>query len=233
MAAQDASTFDVLGFKLGMTPDQVEQTLKATVPDINIEREEGTLSLRGYTTDNLLFGFDANQPRDSEGNSQSFRFTFDVTNNGRLLNIYRHVEFAKSKSPSVDTLKSSLTEKYGAPVTRPDTNALYWYANADPSVFKPSFPSFCPVHVIDSAGNAFHQTHGNFDDPGKRDIKCGIWMKVEFETYNNNDRMVNTLDIGYGDITALGNESLNLIRYIHEQEQKQNAEHPNTNKPPL
>jgi hypothetical protein len=216
-----------------MTPDAVEQLLRDSYSDAKIRRNDGTLSFRNFTTGNLLFGFNVSIPDTSGVGEQTFVFTFDVTNGDKLINIRRQMFFNEDNAPDVDSFIASLIGKYGKPVISPtDSSTFFWFVDADSSLFHPGFPFGCAAEVREY-GLGLIQAAGNFQEPSKDDMKCGTWMAVKFDTFRNNDRLVQAFNLGYGNVPALARESINIVKFVREQEAKHNASNPNNNKPQI
>ena len=120
----EVRNFDITGFKLGMTPEEVEA--KALEEDLT-KYDEKMMTVRGDIENPFLY-------EQTWGNGQLGRYTFEYMrppSEPRLTYIKRDV--SRQPSNPADLIQNSLMEKYGEPTGNNEgrSNATYYWYQAE------------------------------------------------------------------------------------------------------
>lgn len=119
-AAEDGHAIEILGFQLGMSPDQVASNAKANLKDAVISPRAGTLILDSYKMPEIPFGADIKEGETTAWygtpNAEYMKFTYSLDENPKVIYISRYRKFDKDTAPAIDTFLKAVISKYGKPV---------------------------------------------------------------------------------------------------------------------
>jgi len=218
--ARDPYTLEILGFHLGMTPDEVKQTASVKIDDAAFDIRQGPLSMGTYKSAPLVFGVGVSSGRDKHVGDQPDQerlfFVFDQRKPYKTLYIRRVRTFSQEKAPTISQLSSSLADKYGQAAGN-ETNSSYgqqkyiWTYN---SIFKymPRDPgnTLTCLNTLSESGFAGGALFGGSfrSDPEPKFAQCGTWMQAIVGALKTNPDLVGRLEIEIGDIKSLRESDL-------------------------
>jgi len=208
-APADPYQLDTLGFRLGMTPDEIKAVAAQAMPNPIFTPDQGTLSMGRFTSEQMVFGVKvSNDPRfaTSPLNSMDFDqdaigFVLDIKAPYKTFSITRVHRFSLEKAPSIDVTRQSLTEKYGTPTKIKlgyDLHKeLFW-------VFKSSFNAEDPKNTprngecsrAEALYSAFTMIQSVTQTMG---MSCGVWIHAEWDSFQADQDKVQTLTIKIND----------------------------------
>jgi hypothetical protein len=215
-ASPDPSAVDVLGFRLGMTPDEVKSLGTAKITDAVFDVKQGTLSMGSYKTPPIVFGVriapkDTINPTDKE----IIKITFDTRPPYKTIDISRHRVYSQDNAGELNQTIEALISKYGRPVGRQEAawTALYWSWNSAFSYnhFNDSKSTQCILSLseINLAGQLFGGAVSENRDASLS--KCGVWMEVRLVPMSKNPALLEQIFVDYGDVSAMRASELSIL----------------------
>jgi hypothetical protein len=203
----DPSAIEILGFHLGMTPDEVKANATANVESAVIEVKQGNLSRGTYKSEEMVFGVEVSTGRDKHVvpvvNQEYLYFVFDQRAPYKTISIHRSRGFTLDTAPEMANFKESLFQKYGRPVGSEissgiDDNMIWTYDSK--ITYRPKTWGECLSQLggMDYIGSL----RGGQFNPDPVFDKCGTWMKITVRPLKENPQLVGQLDIAINDIRA-------------------------------
>jgi len=213
-APTDPSKVDIMGFHLGMVPDEVKQVATAKIPSVAFDIRQGTLSMGTYKTQPLVFGVEASTGRDpglgvQPGKDYLF-FVFDQRPPYKTVSIIRKTAFTQDAAPTIKQMIASLTEKYGQPAGIEDlvggqTKIVWTYDSKvkfEPKKNMTHLGCTLAIGQMGEAGALFQGSFGIRND-GTGSPDCGTWMAITIRASGINPQIVGNFDVEIGDMKAM------------------------------
>jgi len=125
------SSLDIVGLKLGMTPDQVVDFLKKRNKDFKIDKRVSKKSR--FMQSGYVALIKASRP----DNRESIEVVFsDPISKNLSVAIWRKVKFEAGQQPTTKAVKEGLIKKYGTPSSTTTSSRLVWLFNSNDTVIK-------------------------------------------------------------------------------------------------
>lgn len=219
---------DVLGLRLGMTPEQVAAAVKADLKQPHRDAFTGHLALKSYRSPEILFGEaykDGDNTQYGTPNKEFFFVNYSFPENPRLIYISRSVTFDKDSAPTIDNYVKAAIAKYGTPVSvdHPGNPALRITWNWGGHIQKTKGYSRangiyadCTSWVQGNSGPFLwlRQINTSFtpDEVAKIYPQCGTTMTLEIQVLVNTSTLVGSVAINVGDFNALGSSYVTMLK---------------------
>ncbi len=233
-AANDLYTFDILGFRLGLSPDEVQQIAAGKLKEASIEPIQKRLILGSFSIDDALLGTRIKEGKDTPWynalNKEFVQINYSLDAAHKVIYINRVRRFDNNSAPAIQSLMASLTEKYGPPSategggTQP--TLMYWNSNsAFPATGRLTITS--PLHgcgaELFSDADPFGQMRNgtiNFNPQYIDNIwpKCGAVMIVRIEPLVSNNQLAYSITASVGDFRQLQASAHSMLEALKRGE---------------
>ncbi|MDE2515260.1 MAG: hypothetical protein KGL12_04465 [Rhodospirillales bacterium] len=219
---------DILGLKLGMTPDQVSSVVKSDLKNPSRSPFIGHLALKSYRSPKILFGEsykDGENAQFGELNKEFFFINYSFPENPRVIYISRSVAFDQASAPTVQSYVNAAIAKYGKPVAidHPGSPSLRitwnWGGNIhETKAYNRANGIYadCTSWVQNNNGPFLwlRQINTTFTPAEVAKIypQCAITMTLEIQTIANNPFLVASVAMQVGDFNALGASYVTMLK---------------------
>jgi hypothetical protein len=211
---KDPYAVDILGFHLGMVPDEVKKVAPEKLKSPDFRVNQGSLSLNNYRSpEQSVFGVEVSEGRDTftyQKNQERIYFVFDQRPPYKARYIRRERWFDQETAPSIRKFMADIQEKYG-PASGSEDNGklLIWTYGSDikapagSSIGKPSHACLWEG-IFPNGSFALSLYQGQFSsNPNEAFASCGTWMMMRVQALSEDHDLVGVLDMAIGDVKAL------------------------------
>lgn len=219
-SSNDPYATDVLGFRLGMTSEEVKSFAPTKIPDAVFDVKQGILSMGSFKTAPMVFGVTI-APKDAlygkSDDKEIIKILFDTRPPYKAIDISRHRVYTQNTASQIAQTIDALTAKYGQPASHKELGTagteLYFSWNTDVkySAFADSKAAACILALseINLAGQNFS---GSFNDNRDASLrKCGAWMRVRLIPLQSNPALLGQIFVEFGDVKAMRESELFIL----------------------